>query len=299
MSKRNVTGIGGENGPFADGAARTTLGGAVAASLGPRRLRELFERHEVRPKKELGQNFVVDPNTIGKMLDLAKIGRRDHVLEIGAGAGSLTLGLAARAARVTAVEFDRRLIPVLKEVVGDVPNIEIVEADALRLDLESIGATRVIGNLPYNIAATLVLRVLETAPNIRDLTVMTQREVGERLAAESGSKVYGQTSVLVRYFADARVAARVSRRAFYPVPNVDSVIVRITRTDVPEVDRDRLFDLVRAVFSQRRKMIRKTLLSVASSPEAATRALSRAGIDASARPEELDLDAFVALAREL
>jgi 16S rRNA (adenine1518-N6/adenine1519-N6)-dimethyltransferase len=299
VSKGNVTGAGGENRQFADRVARTAPGGAVRL-LGPRRLRELLEAHEIRPRRGLGQNFVVDPNTIRKMLDVAGVGRTDRVLEIGAGAGSLTLGLAERAARVTAVEFDPRLIAVLREVVGGASNVQIIEADALRLDLESIDAEHVVGNLPYNIAATLVLRVLEDAPDVRDLAVMTQREVGERLVANPGSKVYGQTSVLVDYFADAQIRARVSRRAFYPVPKVDSVIVKITRrSELPDVDRDRLFNLVRTVFAQRRKMLRSTVSSLTSSSEEALRALGRAGIDSSARPETLGLQDFVTLTRSL
>ena len=270
------------------------------ALLGPRRLRELLAEHEVVPRKELGQNFVIDPNTITKMVDISGVGATDHVVEIGAGAGSLTLALANRAARVTAIEFDRALIPVLTTVVGGLDNVEVVRADALRFDLATVQATALTGNLPYNIAATIVLRALETAPSLSCLTVMTQREVGERFAAGPGSKDYGATSVLVRYFGDAEVASKVSRRSFYPVPNVDSVIVRMVRAAAsPSVDYDDFRMVVKSAFSQRRKMLRNTLVPVTDTAAAAEEALRRAGIAVTARAEELGFDDFVALATEL
>jgi 16S rRNA (adenine1518-N6/adenine1519-N6)-dimethyltransferase len=152
-----------------------------------------------------------------------------------------------------------------------------------------------VANLPYNIATHLVLRVLEQAPQITDVVVMTQKEVGERLAATPGSKVYGQTSVMVRYFGHAEIAAQISRRAFFPVPNVDSVLVRITRETPPDVDRTRLFELIRAAFSQRRKTLRNTIASIVGSPDLAAQALRRAGLPSTARAEELSLDDFVTL----
>jgi 16S rRNA (adenine1518-N6/adenine1519-N6)-dimethyltransferase len=220
------------------------------------------------------------------------------VLEIGAGAGSLTLGLAAAAEMVTAVEVDRYLMPVLEETVGAVGNIEVVHGDALELDLAQIDASKLVGNLPYNIATQVVLRVLEEAPQITELTVMTQREVGERLAAGPGSKTYGQTSVMVAYFATADVAGTISRRVFYPVPNVDSVLVRIVRKPtVEDVDRRLLFSVIRAAFSQRRKNLRNTLGPLAGSADAAERILGGVAIDPAARGETLGLEDFLRLTR--
>jgi 16S rRNA (adenine1518-N6/adenine1519-N6)-dimethyltransferase len=168
------------------------------------------------------------------------------------------------------------------------------------LPLQDIDATAMVGNLPYNIAATTVLRVLEQAPDIRSLTVMTQREVGERLAAAPGSRLYGQTSVLVAYWGRAKVVARVSRTAFYPVPNVDSVLVRVDRgVELPPVDRSLLFGVIRAAFGQRRKVLRNSLAGVAGSTERAERVLEGAGIDAHARAEMLTLEEFVAIAKAL
>jgi 16S rRNA (adenine1518-N6/adenine1519-N6)-dimethyltransferase len=267
--------------------------------LGPVRLRALFDKHDIHPRKQLGQNFVIDPNTIDKIVAIAEVAPSDHVLEIGAGAGSLTIGLVAVASRVVAVEFDRRLIPVLREALAGAGNVDIVEEDVLDLDLGVIRADRLVSNLPYNIAATVVLRVLSEAEQIRDLTVMTQKEVGERLAAHAGSKAYGQTSVMVAYYGRARVAGRVSRRAFWPVPAVDSVIVIIDRGDPPDADRDTFFSVVRAAFSQRRKTLRNCLAPLAGSAEAAEDALRASGLDPGVRAEQVDLDGFVALTRIL
>ena len=263
-------------------------------------MREVLDRYDVHPARALGQNFVLDPNTIRKVVETAGVSSGDTVLEIGAGAGSLTLGLAGAARRVVAVEFDRRLAAALREVVAGVSNVEVVEADALRLDLSAFDAAHLVANLPYNIATPLVVRALEQAPRLVSLTVMTQREVGERLAARPGSKAYGQVSVVVGYFAVATVAASVSRRAFYPEPNVDSVIVRMVRKpSQPEVDRRRLFEIVRHAFSQRRKTLRNALTPLAGSTASAEDALRRAALEPQARAEDVDLDGFVALARAL
>jgi 16S rRNA (adenine1518-N6/adenine1519-N6)-dimethyltransferase len=257
-------------------------------------VRELLREHGIRPSKWLGQNFVIDPNTIRKVIDVAGIDPSDAIVEIGAGCGSLTLGLVAAARRVVAVEIDPNLVAALRKVTSGVANVEVVLADALQLDLDALGVTKLVGNLPYSVAAPLLLHVLESSASIRQLTVMTQREVGERLAAEPGSKVYGQTSVIVGFHADARLVGRVSRRAFYPEPNVDSVIVSVERRpDLPEVD-PRLFGrVVRAAFSQRRKMLRGTLAPVVGGDVDAI--LEGAGVDPSARPEALGWEEFVGI----
>ncbi|MFN2525740.1 MAG: 16S rRNA (adenine(1518)-N(6)/adenine(1519)-N(6))-dimethyltransferase RsmA [Actinomycetota bacterium] len=267
--------------------------------LGARRIAELFDRHGVRPKKSLGQNFVIDPNTIRKIVDIAGITSSDDVLEIGAGAGSLTLGLAAAARSVTALEFDRALIPVLEEVVTGLDNVAIMAGDALRLDLMDLPATKLVGNLPYNIAATLVIKALAEAPQIEALTVMTQLEVGERLAASAGDEDYGVTSVMVAAFGKARVAARVSRKAFYPEPNVDSVIVTIRRrAEPPGVDTQKLFEVIKAAFAQRRKTLRNNLATLVGSTDRAETLLREAGVEPSVRAEQVDLEGFVRIAQQ-
>ena len=268
--------------------------------LGAARVRELLTRHGVTPSRALGQNFVVDPNTIRKTLSVARVSPTDRVLEIGPGAGSLTLGLAASSPSVVAIERDDRLIPLLEEVLSNRRNVEIINGDAMEADLAATRATSVVSNLPYNMAALLVLKVLEEAPEIQSLTVMTQKEVGERLAAGPGTKTYGATSVLVAYFALARVEAQVSRRAFWPVPRVDSVLVRIDRRPEPDQEsRQSLFEVVKAAFSQRRKTLRNSLAELAGSASAAEDLIRQAGVDPSRRPETLSLDDFLMLARRL
>jgi 16S rRNA (adenine1518-N6/adenine1519-N6)-dimethyltransferase len=268
--------------------------------LGAARLRSLFAEHGVRPTKSLGQNFVIDPNTIRKTLVVADLDPDDRVLEVGPGAGSLTLGLASSAAHVVAVERDERLLPVLGAVLADADNVEVVHGDALEVSLSSYEASSLVANLPYNVAASVVLKVLEDAPSIRSLTVMVQKEVGERLAATPLSKTYGATSVLVAYFARARVAASVSRNAFWPPPNVDSVIVRIDRSPVlPDVDARAFFNVVKGAFSQRRKTVRNALASWMGSVEGAEDALRAAGIDPAVRAESLAPEHYVELAKQM
>ena len=267
--------------------------------LGARRIRELFETHGIRPHKELGQNFVIDPNTIRKVVDVAGDLSDKVVLEIGAGAGSLTLGLAGTARRVVAVEFDARVVPALREALLEIDNVEVLEADAMKLDYARLAATVMVANLPYNIAVPLVITVLENAPQISSLTVMTQREVGERLAASPGNKSYGQVSVLVGYWARATIAARISRNAFFPVPSVDSVLVRIDRRKPPEVPYARLNEIVKSAFAQRRKTLRNTLGPLGDSVSEVERSIHGAGIDPRARPETVSLDGWVAITRQL
>jgi 16S rRNA (adenine1518-N6/adenine1519-N6)-dimethyltransferase len=267
--------------------------------LGARRLRELFEIHGIRPHKELGQNFVVDPNTIRKVVDIAGDLSERTVLEIGAGAGSLTLGLARAARRVIAVEFDARIVPALRESVDGIDHVEVVQADAMKLDYAAVEATEVVANLPYNIAVPLVITVLENAPQISSLTVMAQREVGERLAATPGRKAYGQVSVLVGYWTKTVVAARISRNAFYPVPAVDSVLVRLDRREPPEVEYARLNKVVKTAFAQRRKTLRNTLGPLGSSVSEIEDAIRTAGIEPGARPETVSLNGWVAITRQL
>jgi 16S rRNA (adenine1518-N6/adenine1519-N6)-dimethyltransferase len=267
--------------------------------LGAAALRRLFEKHGFSPSKSLGQNFVIDPNSIRKVVAVAGLNPRDAVLEIGAGAGSLTLELAATADRVVAVEFDRALLPILAETVGDLGNVSVVHADALAFDLSSVDATKLVANLPYNIATPVILKVLEEAPRIQEMTVMTQREAGERLVAGPGSKVYGSPSVVVAFHAEARIVAEVSRRAFYPVPRVDSVIVRIERKpELPNVEARVFVETVRAAFGQRRKALRNALAKTAGSPARAEQALRAVGIDPGLRAEQVEPELFARLAAE-
>jgi 16S rRNA (adenine1518-N6/adenine1519-N6)-dimethyltransferase len=259
------------------------------------RIHDLLGDAGLAPRRDLGQNFVADPNTVRRIAALAKVGPGDQVVEIGAGLGSLTLALAETGARVTAVEVDRGIVPVLRSVVADVPGIDVVEADATTLDWHALlgdrpGAWTLVANLPYNVATPLVCDLLDEVPAIGSMLVMVQREVAERLAAPPGSKQYGAVSVKVAYWASAKVVATVPASVFVPRPNVESALVRIDRRDPPEVDRMLLFSLVRTAFGQRRKMLRRSLN--AHVPPAV---YDIARVSPEARPEQLDLAAWCRL----
>jgi 16S rRNA (adenine1518-N6/adenine1519-N6)-dimethyltransferase len=273
-----------------------------APLLTPADVRRLLAEHGLAPRRARGQNFVVDPNTVRKIVRDAGVGPDDLVCEVGAGLGSLTLALRAAGARVVALEIDPGLVRALRAVVGDDPGVRIVEADAVRVDYGALlGAGRavLVANLPYNVATPVVITAL-TQGAFAHLFVMVQREVGERWAAGPGHPLYGAVSVKVAALADARLAGRVSRRAFHPVPRVDSVTVRLVpRPWAAPVPRAALFALVEAGFAQRRKQLRNALATAARPPGAVEQALRTAGLSSGARAEELDVGAWGALAHTL
>lgn len=252
----------------------------------------------MRPSRALGQNFVADPNTVRRIARLAGVGPGDRVVEIGAGLGSLTLALAETGASVTAVEIDRYLLPVLREVV-EPERVTVVEGDALTLDWSALLGEhqwKLVANLPYNVATPLVADLLDGVPAITSMLVMVQREVGERLAAAAGDDAYGAVSVKVAYWAEAKVVGKVPPTVFVPQPKVESALVRIDRRPTPAVDPavvgpDRLFEVVRAGFAHRRKMLRGALAGVVA-PEA----FAAAGVRPESRAEELDVAAWGRLA---
>ncbi len=264
-------------------------------TLTRRDITELLERHGLEPSRALGQNFLADPNTVRRIVRLAEIDSTTNVVEIGPGVGSLTTELAATGANVVAVELDRHLLPVLAETVEPL-GVRVVHGDALELDwAEVLPADRVwnlVANLPYNVATTIVLDLLDHVPQIETMLVMVQREVGERLAAGAGDGTYGIPSVKLALWATASVVARIPATVFIPQPRVESVMVRIQRRSEPivNVDHDALMDLVRTAFGQRRKMLRRSL-STKVTPEQ----FESAGIDPSDRPERLDIVQWGAL----
>jgi 16S rRNA (adenine1518-N6/adenine1519-N6)-dimethyltransferase len=262
---------------------------------------QLLSAHGLRPSRALGQNFVADPNTVRRIARLSGAGQGARVLEIGAGLGSLTLALAETGAQVVAVEADRHLVPVLRSLV-EPAGVEVLEGDALTLDLAGLLAARhegpwsLVANLPYNVATPLVMRTLTTVPAVTHLLVMVQREVGERMAAGPGSSAYGAVSVRIAYFARAEVVGRVPASVFVPRPRVESALVRIDRLPAPAVDSalvsyERFDAVVRAGFSQRRKMLRRSLAGVVD-PDA----FIRAGVRPDARAEELGVPEWGRLA---
>lgn len=266
--------------------------------LSRRQTLDLLARHDLSPRRALGQHFVVDPNTVERVARLAEVGPGDRVLEIGAGLGSLTLALAETGASVTAMEIDRHLLPALREVV-EPAGVTVVEADAMAADWASLlgaGPWVLVANLPYNVATPLVADLLDDVPAVARMLVMVQREVAERLAAQPGDKAYGAVSVKVAYWATAEVVGRVPPTVFVPRPEVESALVRIVRRPAPAVDpavvdRQWLFQLVRTAFGQRRKMLRRSL-----APLVEPQAFTAAGIRPDARAEELGVQEWGRLA---
>ncbi|GAA1948960.1 16S rRNA (adenine(1518)-N(6)/adenine(1519)-N(6))-dimethyltransferase RsmA [Catenulispora subtropica] len=281
-----------------------------ARLLGPAEVRKLAERLGVSPTKKLGQNFVIDPNTIRRIVRAGDVTADDVVVEVGPGLGSLTLGLLDVARRVVAVEIDPTLAAALPRTLAEhAPGIaagqvefELVHSDALRVtDLPGPPPTALVANLPYNVAVPVLLHMLERFPSIERTLIMVQAEVADRLAAEPGSRVYGVPSVKARWFADVKRAGAIGRNVFWPAPNVDSGLVRLDRRDAPPttlVDRRAVFAAVDAAFAQRRKTLRSALSGWAGSPAAAEQALVAAGIDPSARGETLTVEEFARLAEK-
>lgn len=272
--------------------------------LGAAEIRRLAADLDVTPTKKLGQNFVVDANTVRKIVHAARVEASDRVVEIGPGLGSLTLAILETGASVLAVEIDHRLAARLPETVAahGVPadRLTVVDADAMQVR-ELPGEPHVlVANLPYNVSVPVLLHFLETFPFLQRGVVMVQAEVGERLAAPPGSKVYGAPSVKAAWYGPWRLAGTVSRQVFWPVPNVDSVLVGFERDAEPrgsEELRRRTFEIVDAAFQQRRKMLRQALSTVlGGSAAAASDALERAGVDPTKRGEQLSIDDFVRIA---
>jgi 16S rRNA (adenine1518-N6/adenine1519-N6)-dimethyltransferase len=269
-------------------------------TLTRRQTTDLLVRYGLRPSRALGQNFVADPNTVRRIARLAEVGAGDAVVEVGAGLGSLTLALAETGARVTAVEVDRHLLPILRETV-EPAGVAVVDGDAMSLDWDGLlgtveGRWTLVANLPYNIATPLVAELLDGVPAIGRMLVMVQREVGERLAAAVGSDAYGAVSVKVAYWSTAKVVGRVPASVFIPRPAVESVLVHIVRRDQPAVDPalvppQELFELVRAGFGQRRKMLRNSLDGLVGPDD-----FVAAAVESTARAEELDVSAWGRLA---
>ncbi|UVI35115.1 16S rRNA (adenine(1518)-N(6)/adenine(1519)-N(6))-dimethyltransferase RsmA [Brevibacterium spongiae] len=271
--------------------------------LTARDIRELAADIGLRPTKQKGQNFVIDPNTVRSIVTAAGLDKPSNVVEIGPGLGSLTLGLLEAGHSVTAVEIDEVLAAKLPETVerfaGTEAAFSLVNADALRVtELPESQPEALVANLPYNVAVPVLLHFLETFSSLKSVLVMVQLEVAERLAAPPGSRTYGVPSVKAQWYGDVRLAGRIGKNVFWPAPNIDSGLVRIdvTRTDRDPADRRRLFGLVDAAFAQRRKTLRAALSGWAGSPQRSEALLTAAGIDPKTRGEALTVTDFERLA---
>jgi len=278
--------------------------------LGAAEIRDLADQLDLQPTKKLGQNFVVDGNTVRKIVRTARVEPGDEVLEVGPGLGSLTLGLLEAGACVTAVEIDARLatqLPLTVEVLAPetADHLTVLTDDAMKVTGLPGAPKRLVANLPYNVSVPVLLHLLQTVPSLETALVMVQAEVGQRIAAQppskggAGSKIYGSPSVKAAWYGRWSTAGQVSRQVFWPVPNVDSILVSFERGLRPGSEEERVstFALVDAAFGQRRKMLRQALGELLGGSAAASARLELAGIDPTLRGEQLTVLDFLAIAR--
>ena len=274
----------------------------MSGLLGAAEIREIAERIGVRPTKKLGQNFVVDANTCRKIVKSADVGPDDVALEIGPGLGSLTLAMLETAKSVIAIEIDDRLaleLPITADRHDfDSSKLTIITADAMQISELPANPTVLVANLPYNVSVPVLLRFLELFPTLRSGVVMVQSEVADRLVAKPDSKTYGSPSVKAAWWADLTSAGAVSRSIFWPVPNVDSSLVRFVRHESAgdEVLRKATFKIIDAAFAQRRKMMRAALSDICGGSAQASAIIEQSGIDPTIRGEALELADFIKIA---
>jgi len=272
--------------------------------LGATEIRALAASLNATPTKKLGQNFVIDPNTVRRIVTQAHVSKTDVVVEIGPGLGSLTLALLPNVAKVLAVEIDPVLAGALPSTIAlHAPNLQgnltVINADAMRITELPIAPTNLVANLPYNVSVPVVLHFLETFPSLTEILVMVQAEVADRMAAGPGSKIYGVPSVKMAWYGEVTKAGSVGRNVFWPAPNVDSGLVRLVRKerDIDPALRELTFTIVDAAFGQRRKTLRTALGSALGSPQIVEGILRDAGVDPGLRGEQLSLQDFVAIAQ--
>ncbi|MEU3712423.1 16S rRNA (adenine(1518)-N(6)/adenine(1519)-N(6))-dimethyltransferase RsmA [Streptomyces catenulae] len=284
--------------------SESTTGDESGPLLGPADIRELAAALGVRPTKQRGQNFVIDANTVRRIVRTADVRPDDTVVEVGPGLGSLTLALLEAADAVTAVEIDEVLAAALPATVAArlprrADRFALVHSDAMHVtELPGNAPTALVANLPYNVAVPVLLHMLATFPTLERTLVMVQAEVADRLAARPGNKVYGVPSVKANWYAEVKRAGSIGRNVFWPAPNVDSGLVSLIRREPPETTatRDEVFAVVDAAFAQRRKTLRAALAGWAGSAAAAEEALVAAGISPKARGEALTVEEFARIA---
>ena len=270
--------------------------------LGPAEIRDLADLLGIQPTKKLGQNFVIDANTVRRIVRRAGVTSGMSVVEVGPGLGSLTLGLLEAGADVVAVEIDRRLagqLPLTVDQLQPGTPLTVITADAMAITELPGEPTVLVANLPYNISVPVLLHFLETFPSLQSALVMVQAEVGQRIAAPPGSKVYGAPSAKAAWYGEWKTAGQVSRQVFWPVPNVDSILVGFERRELPGTEAERIatFALIDAAFQQRRKMLRQALSVVLGDSAMASSAIEAAGLAPTSRGEELTVRQFLAIAR--
>ena len=278
----------------------------------PKETIQVLQKHEFQFKKKFGQNFLIDPHVLDKIVDAAQITKDDFVLEIGPGIGTLTQYLCENARQVLAVEIDDKLIPILKETLQPYDNVEVLHGDILKQDIQQIADTyndgkpiKVVANLPYYITTPIIMELFESHVPLANVTVMVQKEVADRMKAEPGTKDYGALSLAVQYYAKPYIAAFVPPNCFMPRPNVGSAVIRLdclARVPVEVHNEKLMFRLIRASFNQRRKTLQNGIANSAElsfTKEQAARVIEQAGFDVRIRGEKLGLEEFARLADEL
>lgn len=273
-------------------------------------IKYIMEKYSFKFSKGLGQNFIIDENIVEKILNGADISENDFILEVGPGIGVMTKAMAKRAKKVVAVEIDSTLIPVLDETLAETDNVKIINEDILKLDINKVieeefngVAPKVIANLPYYVTTPIIMRFLEESISVEDIVVMIQKEVGERIEASPNSKVYGALSVVIQYYSDPTIVAKVPRTVFMPQPNVDSIVVRLNILKSPRVellDKEIFFKTVKAAFSMRRKTLLNTISAGFSmDKESVKNIFEKANIDYKRRGESLSIHEFAKLSNKI
>ncbi len=272
-------------------------------------IKEILEKHGFKFSKSLGQNFLIDGNIVRKIVENGNITSEDYVIEIGPGMGTLTEELALKAKKVLAIEIDNTLIPILEETIGKYNNVEIINGDILKIDLQKIieerldgGPVKVVANLPYYVTTPIIAKLIEDNLNLESIIVMVQKEVAERMAAGSGGKEYGSLSVFVNFYSKPEIVLKVPKTVFMPQPKIDSAVIKLTiNKELPEVDKEKFFKIVKAAFSKRRKTILNSLSTYGFNIEKGTikEVLESLDISLDSRAENLSVEDFIKISKTL
>lgn len=275
----------------------------------PKYIKEVLGRHGFKFSKSLGQNFLIDGNIVRKIVDEGNITKDDYVLEIGPGMGTLTEELALRAKKVVAVEIDSTLLPILDETLHKYNNVEIIHGDVLKIDVEKLihekldgGSVKVVANLPYYVTTPIIAKLIEDNLNLESIIVMVQKEVAERMEAGPGGKEYGSLSVFVNFYSKPEIVVKVPKTVFMPQPKIDSAVIKLTiNKELPDVDKDKFFKVVKAAFSKRRKTILNSLSTYGFNIEKETvkEALEKLNISPDTRAENLSVEDFIKISKTL
>lgn len=275
----------------------------------PKHVKEILSTYGFKFSKSLGQNFLIDGNIVRKIAEEGDVTSEDYILEIGPGIGTLTEELALRAKKVVAIEIDDSLLPILADTIGKYKNVEIVHGDVLKIDIKKLieekldgGSVKVVANLPYYVTTPIISKLIEDELNLESIIVMVQKEVAERMAADPGGKEYGSLSVFVNFYSKPKIVVKVPKTVFMPQPKIDSAVIKLTlEKNLPDVDRDKFFKIVKAAFSKRRKTILNSLSTYGFDLDKETirEALEKAGISPEDRAENLTVEDFIGLSKSL